>query len=178
MGDRHETIGSDIIAVARTLSLPEQILGEETAAQLSKIDPTGWYPIALLLDLMDRLNAAIGPYGMRKMGRTLFKLSHEEAAKKIAHSAHDIVHAFDKLYHNANRGNQIGGWKVLEFSPGKVVLEKTTPHLCLMEEGLLEAALAAMGTPALVSQTQCFRNGADCCIFVATSVITDSRWTG
>src|SRR5678815_240793 len=77
-GINHETIGSDILSVLRTLSLPEQILGAETAQALSSINPEGWYPIAMMLDLMERLHKAVGPYGMRKMGRTLFRMSHEE----------------------------------------------------------------------------------------------------
>lgn len=177
-GINHETIGSDILSVLRTLSLPEQILGAETAQALSSINPEGWYPIAMMLDLMERLHKAVGPYGMRKMGRTLFRMSHEETARRMCTSARDIVFAFDRLYNNANRGGSIGGWKVLKFEPGRVELEKTTPHLCLMEEGLLEAALAAMGTPSIVEQTACFRNGAEACVFVATSTITDARWNG
>jgi hypothetical protein len=162
--------------VLHTLNLPDQILGAETAGSLARLDPNGWYPIAMMLELMERLFTAIGPYGMRKMGRTLFKMSHEETAKRTCRSARQLLYAFDGLYHNANRGNGIGGWKVVEFSPGHAVLENTTPHSCLMEEGLMDAALAAVGAPSLVSQSACVRNGAERCVFVASSAISDARW--
>lgn len=87
-----------------------------------------------------------------------------------------MLGGFDGLYNRANRGEAIGGWKVLAFKPGCARLEKTTPHHCALEEGIVTAALACVGVPATVSQEQCFRRGADSCIFVMTSVVVDQRW--
>lgn len=83
---------------------------------------------------------------------------------------------FDGIYRRANRGEEIGGWRILEFSPGKARLEKTTPHHCVLEEGIVSAALACVGVPATVTQASCFLSGADACVFVVNSVVTDSRW--
>jgi len=88
------------------------------------------------------------------------------------------VHGIDGMYRAANRGTDIGGWAVLDFSPGKAVLEKTTPHHCVLEEGILEAALRAVNVTATIYQRTCFRKGADSCEIVISSHIVDGRWTG
>jgi len=178
LGIDHETIGSDILSVLKILKLPEQILGVEDATRLAAIEPKGWYPIELLLDLMDKLDREVGQYGLLRMGRTLFNLSHEARVGKVANSARDIVYGIDDMYHHSNRGRMIGGWEVLKFEPGHALLEKTTPHHCVMEQGILSAALSSVGCPGIVSQTKCFREGADCCHYVVSSSFIDEHWNG
>jgi hypothetical protein len=178
LGIDHETIGSDILSVLKILKLPEQILGVEDATRLAAIEPKGWYPIELLLDLMDKLDREVGHYGLLRMGRTLFNLSHEARVGKIATSARDIVYGIDDMYHHSNRGRMIGGWEVLKFEPGHALLEKTTPHHCVMEQGILSAALSSVGCPGIVSQNRCFREGADACHYMVSSSFIDEHWTG
>ncbi|WP_394828982.1 hypothetical protein [Pendulispora albinea] len=162
----------------RTLSLPEQVLGEDEVRRLVEVRPDRWYPIAWLLDLMEKLDARVGYYGLLRMGRIIFSLSHEKRISASASSARDIVHGIDSMYRHANRGSGIGGWEVLHFAPGYAELAKNTPHHCIMEQGLLNAALDAVGAPALVSQPTCFRRGDSVCIYSISSVIADERWTG
>jgi hypothetical protein len=178
LGLRHETIGSDILAVYRCLMAPETVLGGELATKLAAVDAAAWYPIGWLLELMELLDQRLGAPALRKMGRTLFKLSHEEVVKAAAHSARDVLYGFDEMYHRANRGEKIGGWRVASFDPGQATLEKTTPHHCVMEEGILAAALQVVGVPSLVEQKGCFRADGESCLYVVTSPITDARWTG
>jgi hypothetical protein len=97
---------------------------------------------------------------------------------QVARSAADVIYGIDGMYHHANRGSAIGGWKVLRFDPGYAELEKTTPHHCVMEQGILSGALAAVKCPGIVSQKQCFRQGADACLYVISSSFTDERWSG
>ncbi len=112
-----------------------------------------WYPIGDLLDLAwIALDASVGNVGLVRMGRTLFDLSHKENLQRVASSARQVLHMFDDLYRHANRGERIGGWTVLKFEPGYAELENTTPHHCTMEQGILTAALAAVGCPSTVSQ--------------------------
>jgi hypothetical protein len=178
LGLDHETIGSDILAVIKILKLPEQILGLEDASRLSSIEPKGWYPIDLMLDLMEKLDREVGHYGLLRMGRTLFNLSHEARVGKVATCARDIVYGIDDMYHHSNRGRMIGGWEVVSFEPGNATLEKTTPHHCVMEQGILSAALSAVGCPGIVTQSKCFREGADACHYIISSSFIDERWTG
>jgi len=177
-GKGHETIGSDILAVLQILKMPEQVLGAEEVRKLAKVDMGGWYPIEWLLDLMEKVDKELGHYGLLQMGRKLFALSHEERLVQVARSAADVIYGIDGMYHHANRGMGIGGWKVLRFDPGYAELEKTTPHHCVMEQGILSGALAAVKCPGIVSQKQCFRQGADACIYVVSSSFTDERWFG
>jgi hypothetical protein len=177
-GRNHETIGSDILSVVRILKLPEQVLGAEEARKLTAVDPDGWYPIEWLLDLMERLDKQFGHVALMRMGRMLFDLSHKERVLKVATCAYDIVSGIDAMYHHANRGTGIGGWKLLRFEAGIAELEKTTPHHCVMEQGILSAGLAAVGCPGNVTQEKCFRKGADACVYVVTSTLTDERWSG
>jgi hypothetical protein len=178
LGQGHETIGSDILSVLQILKMPEQVLGADEVRKLSKVQMDGWYPIEWLLDLMDKVDKELGHYGLLQMGRRLFALSHEERLVQVARSAADVIYGIDGMYHHANRGSGIGGWKVLSFDPGYAELEKTTPHHCVMEQGILTGALAAVKCPGIVSQKQCFRQGADACLFVISSSFTDGRWYG
>ena len=158
--------------------MPEQVLGAEEVRKLAKVEMSGWYPIEWLLDLMEKVDKELGHYGLLQMGRKLFALSHEERLVQVARSAADVIYGIDGMYHHANRGTGIGGWKVLRFDPGYAELEKTTPHHCVMEQGILSGALAAVKCPGIVSQKQCFRQGADACIYVISSSFTDERWFG
>ncbi len=178
VGTQHETLGSDILAVLKTLKQPGEVLGQAEADRLATVDPLGWYPIGWMLELMETLQQRVGDHGLASMGRTLFKMSHERRTKQEATSAADIVFGIDGMYRFANRGTDIGGWKVVGFQPGRAELEKTTPHHCAMEQGILDEALRLVGAPAHVSQTECMRKGADLCRYVLRSVITDERWMG
>lgn len=178
VGVDHETLGSDILAVLHSVQHADQVLGKELVARLQAVGPTRWYPIRMLLELMEDLHTRLGQFGMLKMGRTLFKLSHETRVRAVAKCARDIVCGIDGMYRHTNRGTEIGGWKVLAFEPGRAELEKTTPHLCIMEQGLLSEALKSVGVLALVSHEECVREGAPTCRFLITSTIRDRRWTG
>lgn len=178
LGINHQTIGSDILSVVKALHAPEQSLGPALAKKLSEVKPDGWYPISVLLEALEVLDAKLGTFGLRSVGWELFRRSHAENMKKVASSAKDVLYGFDAIYHNANRGSSIGGWRVVRFEPGYAELEKTTPHHCVMEEGILEEALRAVGVTAEVSQSECFRKGADACHYVIRSQVTDERWSG
>lgn len=177
-GTHHETIGSDIISLVDAILMPEPILGKERCAHLRSLRPREWYPIAELLDALDHIDARLGGDSLRKIGWSIFKLSHEAEVKANCTSARDIVYGIDGMYHRANRGEGIGGWKVLEFVSGRAVLEKNTPHHCVVEEGILEAGLLAVGVRATIVQPACFRKGALACRFVIESHTHGERWSG
>lgn len=177
-GEDHQTVGSDILAVLKILKLPEQVLGKQEYERLKRVDPNEWYPIEWLLRLMDMLEEHVGAHGLTQMGRRLFELSHKERVKLLARSAKDIIYGVDEMYHHANKGRGIGGWKVLKFEPGLAELEKNTPHHCQMEQGLLMEALLSVGCACNVRQLRCFRQGADTCVYQVTSTFVDARWAG
>jgi hypothetical protein len=178
VGIDHRTIGSDLLAVRDALRSPERVLSATTVERLERVQPDGFYPIEWFLELMDDLDRTIGRVALVRLGRKVFRLSHQERVLPVAKSARDIVYGIDAMYRHAHRGTDIGGWKVLSFSPGHAELLKTTPHHCAMEEGILLEALFALGVPARIEQSRCFRKGAPACIYVVSSVVTDHRWTG
>ncbi len=176
VGINHTTRGGDILAVLQTIHLPAQTLGADLAARIKNVKEDAWYPIAEMLEMLERLDQKLGSFHLRQVGWTIFNRYHKEAV--IAHfsNARQLIEAFDSMYHQANKGTQIGGYKVLSFEPGRAVLEKATPHHCLMEEGIVEESLRAINVPAKVSQTKCFRKGDEVCHFVVETSITDERW--
>jgi hypothetical protein len=174
----HLTIGSDMLAVLDALPSSERILQPGTLERLRSLEPAKFYPVAWFLELMEELEASIGRVALVRLGRNVFAMSHRKRVLKTAHSARDIVYGIDGMYHHAHRGQKIGGWRVLSFEPGQATLEKTTPHHCAMEEGILLEALFALGVPSRIEQTACFRKGAASCVYSITSVVTDARWTG
>ena len=94
-GNNHETIGSDILAVVRSLKLPQLTLGKEFCHQLASVDPSGWYPIGMLLEAMQRIDAKLGPAGLRQMGRLVFKMSHEHRA--APRTARELIESLDTM---------------------------------------------------------------------------------
>ena len=178
VGAHHETIGSDILAALATIHSPKDVLGREWLERLAPVTPDGWYPIALLLELLEYLDKRTGLASVLKMGRQLYQDSHAKRVGKSAACAGDIVYGIDGLYHHANRGTDIGGWRVLKFRPGVAVLEKTTPHHCALEEGIVHEALHTVGADSMIVQSTCMRRGADSCVFELRSAIRDHRWLG
>lgn len=176
VGINHQTIGSDILAVLNVIHAPERTLGPDLAGRLAKVKADEWYPISLLLEALETLDKKLDKYALKNAGWKLFSLSHAENAKKTVKSARDIVYGFNGMYLNANRGVRIGGWNVLSFEPGRAEMEKTTPHHCVLEEGIVEEALRMVGANAKVEQSQCFRNGADSCVFLITSPAPGPQW--
>lgn len=177
-GVNHLTIGSDIMSLMEVLPIPEQILGKERAAELRQVKPNEWYPIKMLLEPLDLLAQKMGDRALVPIGFALVKLSHAEAIKKHFTSAKGLLNGFDAIYHRANRGEDIGGWKVLSFDPGKAVLENTTPHPCMLEVGIVQEALRVLQIPSIIKQTVCILEGADCCHFTVSSQVQDRLWQG
>ncbi|MBL8683642.1 MAG: hypothetical protein JNK05_31010 [Myxococcales bacterium] len=189
-GLRHETLGSDILAVRDALAFLSKatsddeihgtcrkVLGVEAASKLEGLVADRWYPIGLLLDLMETIDTRIGHNGLRRMGRLLFQRTHAARFKEAARVARDLVYGIDGMYNHANRGTRIGGWTVRSFSSTLAELEKTTPHHCAMEEGILSEACATLGVATMVSQRECFRNGAEACVYVIMPTsVGDLRW--
>lgn len=176
VGTGHETLGSDVLAVLQCLKFPEHVLGKEEVARLAAVDPAAWYPIDWLLSLMETVDLRIGHYGLMAMGRKLFQQSHADKARGVVRSARDLFLGLDGLYKNVNRGRDIGGWLLTRYETGYAELRKNTPHHCAMEQGILIEALEMVGVRASISQTDCFRAGADHCTYVITSPIRDRRW--
>jgi hypothetical protein len=168
-----------MLAVIAAISvMQEHTLGKPLMDRIRAVKPDGWYPISLFLDAMDRLDERIGRFGLIAMGRKVFELSHAEQFKKVARSAADVVYGIDAMYHHANRGDAIGGWEVAVFRPGEAELVKTTPHHCIMEEGILSEAFRTLSIPTNVQQRECLRHGADHCRYLLSSPVMDEKWTG
>ena len=176
LGLNHETLGSDVISLVQAITVVDQLLGKAKGHEIRTMKPDGWYPINMLLDALEAVEVKLGTSSLKKVGWTLFNLSHGDKFKATARAVRDLAYGIDGMYHHANRGTHIGGWQVLEFVPGRAVIEKTTPHHCIMEEGILEEGLRILKVPALVSQETCFRQGADSCRFVISSHVRDARW--
>lgn len=173
----HETIGSDIIAINNALALCSQVLGPQQTAWLKSVKPDQWYPIETLLEALECVEK-LGRSSLVQVGRKLFASTHARGQAKPLGSVADLVFGIDGMYLHANRGDDIGGWKVLQFKPGLARLEKTTPHPCPLEEGILTEALVRSELVAFVRQTKCVREGHDCCVFELSSFVTDHRWKG
>lgn len=175
---RHETIGSDILAVLRTIKQPEELLGANWVSRLREINAGGWYPIDTLLELEGELIRKGGQATLVQLGRQLFRDCLQKRLTPRLRSAGDVFFSIDGMYRGANRGQDIGGWEVLCFSPGHARLRTTTPHHCAVQEGLLHEGLKCVGAVASIAQPRCREAGAPCCEFELRSSAQDSRWMG
>lgn len=176
VGLDHEVQGIGILSLLDAILVPEQILGRAMMTRLRTVKPTAWYPIADMLEILKELDRKISPDAMRKVGQTVLLQLLVSPFRQLATSPYTFLHAMDQLYHVVNRGTDIGGWKVVSCEPGKALMEKTAPHHCVMEEGILDAGLRALGAPSVILQTSCCRLGADTCRFAISSRVTDARW--
>jgi hypothetical protein len=175
-GIDHETSGSALLSVLQICPFPDEVLGTEEVQRLEEVDPEGWYPVAWLLSKTEKLERFAGSDGLLHLGRQRFQLSHQLRLPRS--SAKDVIYGIEEMYRFSNRGRSIGGFTVLDFRPGHAELEKTTPLHCAIEQGILLAALESVNCPATIAQTQCFRDGADSCIYTISSECRDERWSG
>lgn len=175
-GVGHETSGRDILAILGAVHVPELTFGPELATFLKTVQAEGWYPIERLLELLDVLDQKLGAFHLKQVGYNIVQRYLADQVKKHISNAHQLLHSFDSQYHLHNRGQNIGGWKVVSFTPGRAELEKTTPHHCLMEEGIFEEQLRIIGVSAKVSQPTCLRKGGPLCRFVVEARMVDERW--
>ena len=175
--DDHTTLGADILAITRTLKLPEQVLGTAEWRRLQQVDPDGWYPVDWVLGLTEILEAHVGTLGLMQVGRKLFTSAHKHRVLRSAKTAKDICYALDDIYRHSNRGSGIGGFTVVKFEPGLCEIEKNSVEHCILDQGLLCEALLAIGCACNVVQTRCFRDGADTCLYRVTSAFADARWS-
>ena len=153
------------------------MLGVEETRRLRSVDPAAWYPIDWMLNLMAKLNHQIGHYGLVRMGRRLFEMSHQARARQSLKTARDIVYAMNAMYHNANREvSGIGGWSVVLFEPGYTELEKTTPHHCVMEQGI--SGRAQQGGILLETSRRAavFGRAPTLASIRISSAVVDERW--
>lgn len=178
-GIDHITRGGDIIAVLRTVHLPEQTLGPELARRLKDVRPDAWYPVQNMIEMLESMDRKLGGYHLRQVGWTIFNSFHIDSVKQRFDNARALIHAFDSMYREGNKGTQIGGWRVLSFgTDGRAEVENTTLHHCQMEEGIVSEALRAIGVDTKISQTKCFRKGDDLCVFLIQSSCSAALWNG
>lgn len=178
IGVDHQTRGGDILAILDCVHVPEASLGAEMTRKLRQTRADGWYPIADLLDMLEKLDEKLGEYRLKQVGWTIFQRYHAEKARQAFPHAKALLSALDAMYHEANRGTAVGRWRVASFEPGRAELEKTTPHHCAMEQGILEEALRTIGVMAKIHQSECFRKGAPLCRYVIETSVSDARWAG
>lgn len=175
VGANHETIGTDIISVLKTVNLPEITLGKELADRLRAVKPDQWYPISEMLTLLDRLDERLGSFHLKQVGWTIIQNVPPGGFSRFP-TARALLEGMDETYRYNNRGDEIGHWRVVAFTPTHAELEKTTPHHCVMEEGIIEETLRVVGVSAKVQQTACFRKGAPLCHFRVEPRRPDERW--
>jgi hypothetical protein len=175
VGKNHETSGRDVLAILKTVNLPEVTLGKELAGRLKTLKPDGWYPISDLVEMLERMDQKLGSYHLKQVGWTIIQ-SVPAGMMEQYKNARTLLSKFNEIYHFNNRGEGIGGWKVTEFSARRAELDKYTIHHCVMEEGIIEEALRKVGVTAKVTQSACFRKGAPHCHYVLEPRTVDERW--
>lgn len=190
--DQHEVVGADILAVRRAVEFLSNsastkttsmyvrtVLGNALTERLEQVEAERWYPVSVMLEMERALDDKLGASGLRRMGRAIFK--HDLSEKTRAHmkSVRECMYALDAMYRTHNRGSNLGSWTVRTFTEARAELVKTTPHNCLMEEGILIEACATFDVAVVVTQPECVRNGEPHCLYIVTPTTLDSpKWGG
>jgi hypothetical protein len=176
VGWHHETRGSDLIAAFAVVNELDPGIAAHWMPLVRTLDATQWYPIDLLLALGMAARERFGEALLRRMGERIFEVSHAPSFR--ASTVADVAFGIDGLYRAANRGDDIGGWGVVTFTDTHALIEKTTPHACLVEEGILIAACRAVGEPVELRQRTCVQQGAAACLFELTPLNPQPRVWG
>jgi hypothetical protein len=147
----------------------KQVLGAELATALEATAPHQWYPASSLVSMLQAIEAKIGQNGLRRVGRSICQRSYADKLVAQFRSVDALLSSLDALYRRSNRGQDIGGWKLQSFAEAEARIEYSAPYSCLMQEGMVAEACAVIGCPVLVSQRECVRTGAGCCVFSIVS---------
>lgn len=175
-GWNHETLGSDLIATFAAVNAVDPRFSEHWMPLVKTLDAHGWYPIDVLLALGIAAEERFGSELLVRIGEEIFARSHAATFRSSAATVADVAYGIDGMYRAANRGKGLGGWRVIEFTEGRALIEKTTPHPCQIEEGILGAACATLSVPVAISQTQCVRHDHDACWFALRALGPTSHW--
>ncbi len=160
-----QIIGATIVAVSKRIMNSKIIFDKIKEYKYDDVKPDKWYPMqqfTLLTDYVEKImNASVLNY----IGKQI--VPEMKDAKVISFpSPKDFLKSMQKVYLAANKGANIGEWKVVKEETNKIVVKSSTMHNCYLEQGVLQGGVEAFGGKSVIikhSSTECRRKGGKSC---------------
>lgn len=160
-----ESRGTNIIAVKTKLINPKLIFEKIKEYSYDNLDPNKWYPMRQFTMLTDYIEKYLSAAVLKNIGTAIIP-EMKNAGILPQWTPLEFLNALPQVYDEGNRGNNIGRWKVVKEENNHVVLENSTMHNCILEEGVLMGGLKAYGSKYMkITQPKCIKKGDDVCIF-------------
>ncbi len=138
-------------------------------AFLDSVEAGKWYPLERFLPVY-RSYVERYPDKARWQMKALGQLFRDEMLEHGVRTPQDALDNLPELYAKTTRGDPGFGYRALEKSPGRCLLEKDTWGDCYAAHGTLEGTLSAAGaTRVTVAHVECRAQGDPRCVF-------DLRW--
>lgn len=164
MGDK-QIIGSIILAVKAGLVNPESFIKRVSEYDYTNINPEKWYPIEMFWNLTDYIEKNLSTSVLRNIGTQIIP-NMKNAGLLPNLTPKEYLASLNDTYISANRGTNIGSWKVIEIKDGHAIIENTTMQHCILEEGVVFGGIKAFGgSYCIVKQTTCVLKGDSKCTF-------------
>ncbi|NHI94540.1 MAG: hypothetical protein EAX96_18765 [Candidatus Lokiarchaeota archaeon] len=162
---KQESRGTNIIAVKTKIVNPGMIFDKIKEYSYDNLDPGKWYPMKQFTLLTDYIEKYLSATVLKNIGSGIVpEMKNAGILPNMA--PEDFLKSLQKIYLEANRGVNIGQWKVAKEEPNHIILENTTMHNCILEEGVILGGIKVFGARYMkVTQSKCVKKGDNMCLF-------------
>lgn len=165
MENNQECLGTNILSIQNKIFNAKHYFDQISQYSYENIEPNKWYPMKQFTILVDLYEDIMGPLILKNVGSGIIpEMIQAGIIPKI--SPHEFLKSLTNTYHSANRGSNIGDWRVIKEESKHIVLENSTMHNCKLEEGVILGGIEALGgrNPRILQRT-CVKKGDPFCTF-------------
>ncbi|WP_205596821.1 hypothetical protein [Halostella salina] len=137
--DGAEAIGRIPMSHVAASESVTEFMGKQTEHKLAsygveEIDPDGWYPIQIPLDMLYELRDDYGESSMQNMGKHIPE--HVEFPPDID-GVEEALHSIGEAYQQNHRGGDVGFYEFERGDGDEGVMACENPYPCEFDQGLL-----------------------------------------
>ena len=165
MADNQECLGINILSIQNKIYGAKHYFDKIPQYTYENIEPNKWYPMKQFTLLVDLYEEKMGPLIIKNIGTGIIP-EMVEAGVLPKMSPQEFLKSLSGSYHSANRGTNIGDWKVIKEGANHIIMENSTSHNCKLEEGVVLGGIEALGgkNPRVLQRT-CVKKGDPFCTF-------------
>ena len=165
MAEEQQCLRTNILSIQNKIFDAKHYFNRIPQYSYENIEPNKWYPMKQFTILVDQYEDQMGPLVLKSIGTGIIP-EMLEAGVMPKMPPQEFIKGLSHVYHSANRGTNIGDWKVLKEEPNHIIMENSTMHNCKLEEGVLLGGIEALGgkNPRIFQRT-CVKKGDSFCTF-------------
>lgn len=160
-----ELKGFYIIAIRDAVMNPTMLFADQLF-DISNIDPQGWYPGEIEIQLENIIEKKLGKLTLIRIGRSIIKRNRDFILTAGYSAPEEYFREIDYRYRLNNRGPGIGKVELVQEEMGYILLKNSTPYNCILAEGIYQEVVSMHGGSLVtVRQKTCKRDGHSHCLF-------------